>query len=150
MPIHTIAQYRVKSSGVDKVKRAIAEFVAYVRANEPGTDFIRPGNRKTIPRGWCIFSFTKMKLAHATHASSEAVKRFEAAYGPELMEGNVIFTDYEGVATTCRSSPEAGICRVTFDFVGTNKGHKSDHEVRFLPRASAQRMIVARHRRFFQ
>jgi predicted transcriptional regulator len=37
MLIHTIAQYRVTPPGVDKVKRAIAEFVPYVRANESGT-----------------------------------------------------------------------------------------------------------------
>jgi hypothetical protein len=34
MPIHTIAHYRVKPSGVDKVKQAIAEFVPHIRANE--------------------------------------------------------------------------------------------------------------------
>jgi hypothetical protein len=28
MPIYTIAEYRVKASGVDKVRRAIEEFVA--------------------------------------------------------------------------------------------------------------------------
>jgi hypothetical protein len=27
------------------------------------------------------------------------VKRFEAAYGPELSEGEVVFTDYEVIAT---------------------------------------------------
>jgi quinol monooxygenase YgiN len=37
MPIHTIAHYRAKPSGVDKVKQAIAEFVPHIRANEPGS-----------------------------------------------------------------------------------------------------------------
>src|SRR5690242_3987759 len=37
MPIYTIAKYRVRPSGVDKVKRAIEEFVPYVTQHEPGT-----------------------------------------------------------------------------------------------------------------
>jgi len=37
MPIYTIAEYEVKPSGVEKVKRAIAEFLPYLEANEPGT-----------------------------------------------------------------------------------------------------------------
>jgi quinol monooxygenase YgiN len=37
MPVYTIAQYRVKKSGVEKVKRAIEEFLPYVRARESGT-----------------------------------------------------------------------------------------------------------------
>ena len=35
--IYTIAQYRVRPSGIDKVKQAIEEFVPYVQTNEPGT-----------------------------------------------------------------------------------------------------------------
>jgi hypothetical protein len=31
--------------------------------------------------------------AHEAHASSEAVKRFEAAYRPELDGGDTVFTD---------------------------------------------------------
>lgn len=38
------------------------------------------------------------KAAHAAHANSDAVKRFEAAYRPELDGGDVVFTDYEQVA----------------------------------------------------
>ena len=49
MPIHTIAQYRVKPSGVDKVKRAIEEFVPYVRANEPGTKLYQAWQQKDDP-----------------------------------------------------------------------------------------------------
>ena len=37
MAIYTIAQYQVNSQAIDKVKRAIEEFVLYVKANEPGT-----------------------------------------------------------------------------------------------------------------
>src|SRR5215472_16440308 len=37
MPVYTIAEYRVRVSGADKVKAAIEEFVPYVRDNELGT-----------------------------------------------------------------------------------------------------------------
>lgn len=37
MAIYTIAQYRVRLAGIDKVKRAIEDFVQYVQANEPDT-----------------------------------------------------------------------------------------------------------------
>ena len=37
MAIYTIARYQVRSSGVATVKRAIEEFVPYVKANERGT-----------------------------------------------------------------------------------------------------------------
>ena len=57
MPIYTIAEYRVRKLGVEKVKQAIAEFVPYVQAQEPGTrirvqipfDFTVKG--KTLPAG---------------------------------------------------------------------------------------------------
>jgi hypothetical protein len=37
MPVFTIAQYQVNSHAVDKVKKAIEEFVNYVKVNEPKT-----------------------------------------------------------------------------------------------------------------
>jgi quinol monooxygenase YgiN len=99
MSIQTIATYRVKPSGVDKVKRAIAEFVPYVRANEPGTRLYVAWQQKDDPTRFVHFFIFENEAAHAAHASSAAVKRFEAAYSPELSEGNVVFTDYEVVAT---------------------------------------------------
>ncbi len=103
MPIQTIAQYRVKPSGVDKVKRAIEEFVPYVRANEPGTRLYLAWQQKDDPTRFVHFFIFKDEAAHAAHASSAEVKRFEAAYGPELAEGPVVFTDYELVATNQRA-----------------------------------------------
>jgi quinol monooxygenase YgiN len=43
------------------------------------------------------------EAAHATHSRSDAVKRFEAAYRPELVGGDVVFTDYHLVATNQKS-----------------------------------------------
>ena len=35
------------------------------------------------------------EAAQARHGQSEAVKRFESIYSPELVGGKVVFTDYE-------------------------------------------------------
>jgi quinol monooxygenase YgiN len=99
MPIHTIARYRVKHSGIEKVKKAIEEFVDYVRANEPGTQMYIAWQEQDDPTRLVHFFIFKDKAAHKRHASSDAVKRFEAAYRPELMEGDVVFTDYNAIAT---------------------------------------------------
>ena len=99
MPIQTIAHYRVKPSGIDKVKQAIAEFVPYVRANEPGTRLYLAWQSQDDPTRFVHFFIFENEAAHKAHASSPAVKKFEAAYGPELSEGDVVFTDYEAIAT---------------------------------------------------
>jgi quinol monooxygenase YgiN len=105
MPIQTIARYRVKPSGVDKVKQAIAEFVPYVKANEPGTRLYVAWQQEDDPTRFVHFFIFADAAAHAAHASSNAVKRFEAAYGPELSEGPVVFTDYNVVATNQSAAP---------------------------------------------
>jgi quinol monooxygenase YgiN len=55
MPIQTIATYRVRSSGIDKVKRAIAEFVPHVKANEPGTRLYVAWQQKNDPTRFVHF-----------------------------------------------------------------------------------------------
>ena len=99
MPIYTIAEYRVKKSGVEKVKRAIEEFLRYIRAREPGTRVYAAWQQKDDPTRFVHVFIFEDKAAHTAHASSEAVKRFEAAYKPELDGGHVVFTDYVNVAS---------------------------------------------------
>ena len=99
MAIYTIAQYRVRPSGVDRVKRAIEEFVRYVKANEPGTRMYVAWHQKDDPTRFVHFFIFDDEAAHQIHSRSEAVKRFEAAYRPELAGGDVVFTDYRLVAT---------------------------------------------------
>jgi quinol monooxygenase YgiN len=99
MAIYTIAQYRVRSSGVDRVKRAIEEFVRYVQANEPGTRMYAAWHQKDDPTSFVHFFIFENEAAHTVHSQSAAVKRFEAAYRPELDGAPVVFTDYHLVAT---------------------------------------------------
>jgi quinol monooxygenase YgiN len=98
MAIYQIAQYRVKSEAVDKVKRAIEEFVSYVKANEPGTRLYVAWQQKDDPTRFVHFFIFADEAAHTKHGESEAVKRFESIYSPELVGGGVVFTDYELVA----------------------------------------------------
>ena len=99
MLIHTIAEYRVRPEGVEKVKRAIEEFVPYVKANEPGTRVYVSWQHQEEPTRFVHFFIFENEAAHLAHSRSEAVKRFEAAYRPWLDGGDVIFTDYRPVAT---------------------------------------------------
>ncbi|MBZ5676349.1 MAG: antibiotic biosynthesis monooxygenase [Acidobacteriia bacterium] len=99
MPIYTIAEYRVRTSGVEKVKQAIQEFVPYVKANEPGTRMYEAWQQKDDPTHFVHFFIFEDEAAHTAHSKSDAVKRFEAAYRPELAGGDVVFTDYHLVAT---------------------------------------------------
>lgn len=63
----------------------------------PARGCTRHGKRKMTPPNFCI-SLYEDKAAHEAHASSNAVKQFEAAYRPELDGSDVAFTDYEVVA----------------------------------------------------
>jgi quinol monooxygenase YgiN len=98
MPIYTIAEYQVKASGVEKVKRAIEEFVPHVQLKEPGTHLYVAWQKKDDPTRFVHFFIFADDAAHKAHGSSAAVKRFEAAYRPELLGEKVVFTDYELVA----------------------------------------------------
>jgi len=104
MAIHTIAQYQVRPSGADKVKQAIEEFVRYVAANEPGTRLYAAWQQKDDPTRFVHFFIFEDEAAHDIHSKSAAVKRFEAAYRPELAGGDVVFTNYHLVATNQEDS----------------------------------------------
>lgn len=102
MPIYTIAQYRIRPAGVDKVKRAIEEFVQYVGANEPDTRMYFAWHQEDDPTRFVHFFIFENEAAREVHSRSAAVKRFEAAYRPELEGGDVVFTDYRMVAANQR------------------------------------------------
>jgi quinol monooxygenase YgiN len=98
MAIYQTGGYHVKPSAVDKVKEAITEFVAYVQANEPGTHMYLAWQQKDDPTRFLHLFIFADAAAQKRHGESEAVKRFEAVYRPELVSEEVIFTDYEMIA----------------------------------------------------
>ena len=99
MPVRTIARYRVKPQAVDKVKQAIDEFVRYIKKNEPGTWLYEAWQEKDDPTRFVHLFIFADEAAHKIHGESEAVKRFQSVYSPELVGGDVVFTDYELVAS---------------------------------------------------
>jgi quinol monooxygenase YgiN len=96
MAIYTIAEYQVRPSGVDKVQRAIEEFVPYVQANESNVRGLATERRSDV---LCALFIFEGEAAHTAHSRSEAVKRFEAA---RTAGGDVVFRDYHLVATNQR------------------------------------------------
>jgi len=98
MAIFQAGAYRVRSSAVGKVRHAIRDFVAYVDASEPGTQMYLAWQHKEDPTRFVhLFIFADAE-ARAHHGDSDAVRRFEAAYAPELVDGDVVFTDYAMIA----------------------------------------------------
>ena len=99
MPIYQTAHYQVRAPAVEKVEAAIAEFVDYVAKNEPGSTMYTAWQQEDDPTKFVhLFEFAD-EAAHQAHGSSDAVRQFEAVYGPELVAGPVVFTDYRLVAT---------------------------------------------------
>jgi quinol monooxygenase YgiN len=99
VPIYQTAHYQVRASAVEKVKAAITEFVAYVAEHEPGSRMYTAWQQEDDPTKFVhLFEFAD-EAAHQAHGSSAAVRQFEAVYGPELVAGPVVFTDYRQVAS---------------------------------------------------
>ena len=120
MAVYQTGGYQVKASAIDKVKKAIKAFVPYVQENEPGTEMYLAWQQKSDPTRFLHFFIFKDAVAQAQHGESEAVKRFESAYSPELVGGGVAFTDYEMIAgkRDTFGRPESGeILRKFYDDV---------------------------------
>jgi len=98
MPIYQTGAYQVKPSGIAKVKQAIEEFVRYVQANEPGTQMYLAWQQQDDATRFLHLFIFEDAAAQTRHGQSEAVRRFESIYSPELAGGDVVFTDYEMVA----------------------------------------------------
>ncbi len=99
MAIYQTAEYQVRPDGVDAVRHAIDEFVDYVRANEPGTRMYAAWQRQDEPTRFVHLFIFADAAAQEIHSNSAAVARFEAIYRPYLVGGDVVFTDFDQVAT---------------------------------------------------
>ena len=89
----------IRLQAVEKVKQAIEEFVSYVRANEPGTRMYIAWQQQDVPTRFIHLFIFEDSAAQTRHSESEAVRRFEAVYSPELVGGEVVFTDFNLVAS---------------------------------------------------
>ena len=98
MSIYRTARYQVRPEAVDTVTAAIVELVDYVAKEEPGSRMYAAWQQKDDPTKFVhLFEFAD-EAARATHGGSAAVRRFESVYGPELVGGPVVFTDYVVIA----------------------------------------------------
>ena len=96
--LYQTGSYQVKKSGVEKVKKAITEFVDYVKISEPGSLMYLAWQQQSDPTKFVHLFIFADKAAQERHGKSEAVKKFESVYTPELVGGEVVFTDYELIA----------------------------------------------------
>ena len=98
MPIFRTAHYQVKPDAIDKVKRAIQEFIHHVEVNEPGTLLYSAWQQQAHPNRFTHFFVFEDDAARNSHSRSDAARRFESVYSSELV-GSVIFTDYDQIGT---------------------------------------------------
>jgi len=98
MLIYQTGSYQVRPTGIAKVKKAIEELVQYVRENESGTKMYLAWQQENEPTRFVHLFIFEDAAAHERHGKSEAVRKFESVYKPELVGGEVVFTDYNMIA----------------------------------------------------
>ena len=84
MTIYQTATYQVNPQSVEKVKRAIEEFVQYVQANEPGTRMYVAWQQQDNPTRFIHLFIFEDSDAQSLHSESAAVKRFESRNPPAI------------------------------------------------------------------
>jgi quinol monooxygenase YgiN len=96
--IRQLARYQVRLESLEKCLAAIQEFVAYVRANEPGTLRYDVWQEIADPTRFIhIFTFRDAE-ADRIHSESAAVKKFSGILYPECL-APVEFIDYRLVTS---------------------------------------------------
>ena len=104
MPIHMIAEYRVRPDAVDPSLEAIRRFVEAVAAQEPGTRHYVAWQDERDPVHFVHHFVFEDEAAEQRHRDSEAVKTFTAVLYPATVNG-VHFTRYREVASNHRQGP---------------------------------------------
>jgi quinol monooxygenase YgiN len=96
--IRQLARYQVRPEAVERCLAAIREFVAYVRAHEPGTLRYEVWQEEKDPTRFVhIFVFRDAE-ADRIHSESREVKKFAAILYPECL-APVEFIDYTQVVS---------------------------------------------------
>jgi quinol monooxygenase YgiN len=96
--IRQLARYQVRAEAVKRCLAAVHEFVAYVRANEPGTLRYEVWQEEKEPTRFVhIFVFRDAE-AGRMHSESQEVKKFADILYPECL-APVEFVDYKHVVS---------------------------------------------------
>jgi quinol monooxygenase YgiN len=69
MAIYQTGGYQVKTSAVEKIRKAIKDFVPHVQENEPGTHMYLAWQQKDDPPVSCISSFSRTPRRKPSMAS---------------------------------------------------------------------------------
>ncbi len=99
VPIYQTARFKVRAEALERCEAAIREFVAYIKANEPGTLLYTSVRENDDPTSFLHFFIFVDAAAREKHRTSDGVRRFTDVLYPETLAG-VEFTDYSGVAST--------------------------------------------------
>jgi quinol monooxygenase YgiN len=96
--IRQLARYQVRPEALERCLAAIHEFVAYVRANEPGTLRYEVWQERDDPTRFVhIFVFRDAE-ADRIHSESVEVKKFAGILYPECL-APVEFIDYQQIVS---------------------------------------------------
>jgi len=94
--IHELARYEVRPESIDEVLAAIHEFVAYVRANEPGALRYEVWQESERPTRFVHIFVWRDEEANRIHGQSDAVKKFAGILYPKCL-APVEFIEYQQV-----------------------------------------------------
>ena len=93
-PIYELARYQVRPGALERCLAAIHEFVAYVRAREPGTLRYEVWQERKDPTRFVhLFEF-RDAAANRAHSESAEVKKFAGILYPECL-APVEFVEYD-------------------------------------------------------
>jgi quinol monooxygenase YgiN len=94
--IRQLARYEVRPQALDRCLAAIHEFVAYVRAKEPGTLRYEVWQEPEHPTRFVHIFVFRDAAADRAHSESAEVKKFASILYPECL-APVEFIDYTQV-----------------------------------------------------
>jgi quinol monooxygenase YgiN len=104
MAVRQLARYEVREGALDRCLAAIREFVAYVRANEPGTLRYEVWQEPDHPTRFVHIFVFRDAAADRAHSESAEVKKFASILYPECL-APVEFIDYTQVAANLEVPP---------------------------------------------
>jgi quinol monooxygenase YgiN len=94
--IHELARYEVRLEALKQCLAAIEEFVAYVRANEPGALRYEVWQESEHPTRFVHIFVWRDEAANRLHGESAAVKKFAGILYPNCL-APVEFIEYRQV-----------------------------------------------------
>lgn len=96
--IRQLARYQIRLEALEKCLAAVHEFVAYVRANEPGTLRYEVWQEQNDPTRFVHIFVFRDADADRIHSESAEVKKFAGILYPECL-APVEFIDYQQIVS---------------------------------------------------